>query len=133
MSTPLARAQAIAPPNPFLGLNFARFRSQLAPMKIKYIRRHKGIIPIPTGGSVKGTTLAFGDYGIRIKGNGMRISAKQLVAAEDVLKRKLKTIKGVKVYMRVFPDIPVCVKVCLLLDVLVRLVTGSLGKRNPYG
>lgn len=86
-------------------------------MKIKYIRRHKGIIPIPTGGSVKGTTLAFGDYGIRIKGNGMRISARQLVAAEDVLKRKLKTIKGVKVYMRVFPDIPVCVKVCLLLNV----------------
>ncbi len=102
-------------------------------MKIKYIRRHKGIIPIPTGGSVKGTTLAFGDYGIRIKGNGMRISARQLVAAEDVLKRKLKTIKGVKVYMRVFPDIPVCVKVCFLLNVLVRLVTGFLGKRNPYG
>lgn len=41
----------------------------------------------------------------------MRLSAKQLVAAEEVLKRKLKQIKGAKVYMRVFPDIPVCVKV----------------------
>ena len=114
------RAQPIAPPNPFLGLNFARFRSQLAPMRVKYLRRHKGVLPIPIGGSIKGTTLAFGDWGIRIKGNGMRLTAKQLTAAEEVLKRKLKVVKGAKVYMRVFPDIPVCVKVrAFLLEIAV--------------
>ncbi|KAG8901056.1 mitochondrial ribosomal large subunit component, partial [Tulasnella sp. 403] len=75
-----------------------------------YSRVHKNRAPVPTGGSIKGTTLAFGDYGIRIKGNGLRISAKQLQAAEAAMKRKLKIVKGVKIWMRVFPDMPVCVK-----------------------
>lgn len=90
---------------------FARFRNQLAPKSVKYAKRYKGRIPIPTGGSTKGTTLAYGEWGIRIKGNGARLTAKQLMTAEDVIKKKLKIIKGTKVYLRVFPDIPVCVKV----------------------
>lgn len=90
---------------------FARFRTQLAPKSVKYAKRYKGRIPIPTGGSTRGTTLAYGEWGIRIKGNGARISAKQLLTAEEVIKKKLKMIKGSKVYLRVFPDIPVCVKV----------------------
>ncbi|KAJ7236176.1 mitochondrial 54S ribosomal protein YmL47 [Mycena rebaudengoi] len=89
---------------------FARGRATLAPKKVLNIRRHKGRVPIPTGGSTKGTTLAYGDWGIRIKGNGARLTAKQLETAEEVVKKKLKVIKGVKVYLRVFPDIPVCVK-----------------------
>ena len=60
-----------------------------------------------------GTTLAYGEWGIRVKGNGMRITAKQLKSADEALRRKLKPIKGAKVYMRVFPDIPVCIKVRL--------------------
>ncbi|KXN82255.1 54S ribosomal protein L16, mitochondrial [Leucoagaricus sp. SymC.cos] len=89
---------------------FARFRNQLAPKSVKYVKRFKGRIPIPTGGSTKGTTLAYGDWGIRIKGNGARLTAKQLMTVEEVIKKKLKVIKGAKVYLRVFPDIPVCVK-----------------------
>lgn len=92
-------------------LTFSRFRSQLAPRRIDYIRRHKGVIPVPVGGSTKGTTLAQGDWGIRIKGNGVRLTAKQLTSAEEAIKRKIKSVKGAKVYMRVFPDIPVCLKV----------------------
>lgn len=42
----------------------------------------------------------------------MRLTAKQLTGAEEVIKRKIKPVKGAKVYMRVFPDIPVCIKVC---------------------
>ncbi|KAK0467273.1 mitochondrial ribosomal protein L16 [Desarmillaria tabescens] len=87
-----------------------RSRGQLAPRKVKYLKRHKGRVPIPIGGSTRGTTLAFGDWGIRIRGNGMRLSAKQLTTAEDVIKRKLKAWKGAKVWMRCFPDIPVCIK-----------------------
>jgi ribosomal protein L16 len=75
-----------------------------------HIKRHKGRVPIPTGGSIKGTTLAYGEWGIRIRGQGARITAKQLTTAEEVIKRKIKVIKGAKVYLRVFPDIPVCVK-----------------------
>lgn len=89
----------------------ARFRHQLAPRKVKYIKRHKGVIPIPIGGSIKGTTLAHGEWGLRIKGNGVRLTAKQLQTAEEVIKRKIKQVKGSKVYLRVFPDIPVCIKV----------------------
>jgi ribosomal protein L16/L10AE len=80
---------------------------------VKYVKRYKGRIPIPTGGSTKGTTLAYGDWGIRIRGHGARLTAKQLMTAEEVIKKKLKIIKGSKVYLRVFPDIPVCVKVCI--------------------
>lgn len=101
-----------------LPLTFARFRSQLAPRRIDYIRRHKGVIPVPIGGSTKGTTLAQGDWGIRIKGNGVRLTAKQLTSAEEAIKRKIKSVKGAKVYMRVFPDIPVCLKVGSLLSLV---------------
>ncbi|KAJ7721943.1 mitochondrial 54S ribosomal protein YmL47 [Mycena maculata] len=89
---------------------FTRGRNNLAPRQVKHVRRHKGRVPVPIGGSTKGTTLAYGDWGIRIKGNGARLTAKQLETVEDVIKKKLKVIKGVKVYLRVFPDIPVCIK-----------------------
>ncbi|KAG1776170.1 mitochondrial 54S ribosomal protein YmL47 [Suillus placidus] len=87
-----------------------RFRSQLAPRQVQRVKRHKGRVPIPIGGSTKGTTLAYGEWGIRIKGMGVRFSAKQLTTAEEVIKRKIKVVKGAKVYLRVFPDIPVCIK-----------------------
>ncbi|CCM05359.1 uncharacterized protein FIBRA_07573 [Fibroporia radiculosa] len=101
-------SHALRPAAPLFA--FSRFRSQLAPKRVKYLKRHKGVVPVPIGGSIKGTTLAFGDYGIRIKENGRRLTAKQLTSAEEVIKRKIKPIKGAKVYMRVFPDIPVCIK-----------------------
>lgn len=92
------------------GPSLVRFRHQLAPRRVTFIKRHKGIIPIPTGGSIKGTTLAYGDWGIRIKGDGVRLTAKQLTSAEEVIKRKIKPVKGARVFLRVFPDIPVCIK-----------------------
>ncbi|KAF8877183.1 mitochondrial ribosomal protein L16 [Infundibulicybe gibba] len=108
---PALRRNTLQKAPPVVGpLNFTRDRSQLAPRQVQHIKRHKGRIPIPTGGSIKGTTLAYGEWGIRIKGNGVRLSAKQLTTAEEVIKRKIKVIKGTKVYLRVFPDIPVCIK-----------------------
>ncbi|KAF8492195.1 ribosomal protein L10e/L16 [Russula emetica] len=92
------------------GLPLVRLRHQLAPRKVTFVKRHKGVIPIPTGGSTKGTTLAYGDWGLRIKGQGVRLTAKQLTTAEEVIKRKIKPIKGAKVYLRIFPHIPVCIK-----------------------
>lgn len=107
---------------------FTRGRAQLAPKQVKHIKRHKGRIPIPIGGSTKGTTLAYGEWGIRIKGNGARLSAKQLTTAQEVIQKKLKVIKGSKVYLRVFPDIPVCIKVELLYFILqVAFITVCLG------
>jgi ribosomal protein L16 len=104
-------------------LNFAsssngqqiRHATKFAPTYVRHARVHKGRAPVPIGGSLKGTTLSFGEYGIRVKGEGLRISAKQLMAAEAALKRKLKVVKGAKLWMRVFPDFPVCVKVRISL------------------
>lgn len=61
------------------------------------------------GGSIKGTTLQQGAFGIRVL-EPARLTAKQLSSAMTALKRKLKVIKNCQVFMRVFPDIPVCVK-----------------------
>ncbi|CAO1627284.1 unnamed protein product [Parajaminaea phylloscopi] len=86
-----------------------RFKGQLAPRRTKYRKAHKGRVPVAIGGSTKGTTLAHGAYGIRLLAPA-RLSAKQLTSAEAAMKRKLKVIKGAQVFLRVFPDIPVCVK-----------------------
>lgn len=107
-SLPSFLAHRLLPPS--LPTVFTRLRSALAPRKVKWPRRHKGRVPIPVGGSTKGTTLVFGDYGIRVKGMGKRLSAKQLQTAELAMRHKVKTIKGAKLHLRVFPDLPVGVK-----------------------
>ena len=89
-----------------------RFRGTLIPRRSKYRKAHKGRVPIRTGGSTAGTTLEHGDFGIRVN-QAVRFSAKQLSSAQEALKRGIKQFKGAKVFLRVFPDIPVCVKVCL--------------------
>lgn len=96
-------------PLPTLNLGQQRFASNLGPRRTKYRKSHKGRVSFPTGGSVKGTTVTQGMYGIRTL-EPCRITATQLTAAETALKRKLKVVRGSQVFMRVFPDVPVCVK-----------------------
>ncbi|KAI9486380.1 MAG: ribosomal protein L16p/L10e-domain-containing protein [Benjaminiella poitrasii] len=86
-----------------------RFASNFSPKRTKYRKAQKGKIPIPIGGSTKGTTVEFGDFGLRIK-EGARLTGRQLTAVHNLLRRKIKPIKGSKVWMRVFPDIPVSSK-----------------------
>ncbi|KAI8383023.1 ribosomal protein L16p/L10e-domain-containing protein [Blakeslea trispora] len=86
-----------------------RFASNFSPKRTKYRKAHKGKIPIPTGGSTKGTTVEFGDYGLRVK-EGVRLTARQLTAVHNALRRKIKPVKGSQMWMRVFPDIPVSSK-----------------------
>lgn len=100
-----AALQALLPPMQTRGIKFAPKRSSSS-------KTMKGRIPIRIGGSTRGTTLAFGgEYGIRAK-SGVRLRAKQLEAAYEALRRKLKPFKGVEIMMRVFPDRPIAVKVC---------------------
>ncbi|RCH91872.1 mitochondrial ribosomal large subunit component [Rhizopus stolonifer] len=86
-----------------------RFASNFSPKRTKYRKAHKGKIPIPIGGSTKGTTVEFGDYGLRVK-EGVRLTARQLTAVHNALRRKIKPVKGSQLWMRVFPDIPVSSK-----------------------
>ncbi|KNZ60886.1 ribosomal protein L16 [Puccinia sorghi] len=86
-----------------------RTRTELAPRKFKYRKAFKGKPPIRTGGSTVGTTLEHGQYGLRVL-EACRLSAKTLHSCETAIKRAIKPTKGAKCYLRVFPDLPVCVK-----------------------
>lgn len=101
VSTP---ARAVAAP-----MTTVRYASNFSPRRTKYRKSQKGKIPLPTGGSTKGTTVEFGDYGLRIK-EGARLTGRQLTSVFTTLRRKLKTVKGSQMWMRVFPDIPVTTK-----------------------
>lgn len=67
-------------------------------------------MPIPSGGSTKGTTVQIGDYGLRLKNDGKRFSAKQLQTCEAVIRRVIKVQKGARAYLRASCNIPVCRK-----------------------
>ncbi|SJX65577.1 related to MRPL16-mitochondrial ribosomal protein, large subunit [Sporisorium reilianum f. sp. reilianum] len=109
-SSPRPSLRTALPAQPHLStLGGVRHKGNLAPRRTKYRKAHKITIPFNTGGSTKGTTVQEGAYGIRLLAPA-RLSAKQLVAAETALKRKLKVVKGAQVFLRVFPDIPVCIK-----------------------
>ncbi|KAI1322953.1 ribosomal protein L16 [Xylariaceae sp. FL0255] len=60
----------------------------------------KGRPRVATGGSTKGTTVVWGDYGLRMIDHHRRISAKQLKVAEDTIKARLRGQKY-RLYKRV--------------------------------
>lgn len=72
-----------------------------APKKIKYRKHQKG--PLPQGVATKGTTLAFGKYGIKSLEAGI-LKDKHLETARMTIVRILKG-KG-KFWIRVFPHQP---------------------------
>lgn len=50
----------------------------------------KGRPRVATGGSTKGTTVIWGEYGLRMVDKHRRISAAQLKIAEDAIKRRMR-------------------------------------------
>lgn len=68
----------------------------------------KGRPRVATGGSTKGTTVIWGDYGLRMKDHHRRISAKQLKMAEDTIKVRLRGQKY-RLYKRVCCNVGVYV------------------------
>jgi len=64
---------------------------------------------IPSGGSIRGTTVARGQFGLRLL-EPARLSAAVLTACRDAIKKKIKPVKGAEVFLRVFPDVPIAVK-----------------------
>ncbi|ODV61913.1 mitochondrial 54S ribosomal protein uL16m [Ascoidea rubescens DSM 1968] len=86
-----------------------RLGHEYAP-RFKRVRKgHKGRVPVRTGGSIKGSTIVFGSYGLRLKSEGVRLSAKQLQEADVVIMRAMRPISG-KLYKRFVCSVPVCVK-----------------------
>lgn len=83
---------------------------QYQPKKTVYRKAHKGKVPIPSGGSTKGTTVQIGDFGLRLKDEGKRFSAKQLQTCEAVIRRVIKVQKSARAYLRPSCNVPVCRK-----------------------
>lgn len=76
----------------------------LSPKKVKYRKTQKGRMK---GTPLRGSTLQFGDYGIQAVGCGF-MTAQQIESARVAVTRHVK--RGGKIWIRVFPDKPVCKK-----------------------
>ena len=76
----------------------------LSPKRVKFRKVQKGRNP---GTAYRGSSLAFGDFGLKSMQRGW-ITARQLEAARIALTRHIK--RGGRVWIRVFPDKPVTKK-----------------------
>jgi ribosomal protein L16 len=78
----------------------------LAPKGGESSKSRKGRCRVPTGGSMRGTTLVWGDYGIRMRDHDRRISSQQLRIAEECIRKRLRGMKF-RLYMRIAANIGV--------------------------
>ncbi len=72
----------------------------LTPKRWKY---RKTIVKSLTGKSYRGSTVAFGDYGLKAMTSAY-VTNKQIEAARKVIVRSVKKVW--KLWIRVFPDVP---------------------------
>ncbi|KAK5111989.1 hypothetical protein LTR62_004523 [Meristemomyces frigidus] len=78
----------------------------LSPKAGESSKSRKGRPRVPTGGSTRGTTLVWGDYGLRLKNHDRRISATQLKIADATIRQRLRGMKY-RLYARVSANIGV--------------------------
>jgi large subunit ribosomal protein L16 len=76
----------------------------LMPKKVKYRKVQRGRM---TGKAWRGSTLSFGDFGLKAMECGW-ITARQIEAARVAMTRSIK--RGGKVWIRLFPDKPITKK-----------------------
>lgn len=78
----------------------------LLPTEPEKKRSRKGRPRVPTGGSSRGTTIVWGDYGLRMSDHHRRISASQLKIGEEAIKVRLRGMRY-RLYKRVCANIGV--------------------------
>ncbi len=76
----------------------------LQPKRTKFRKQMKGR---NRGLAHRGSTVSFGEYGLKAVGRG-RLTARQLESARRALTRHIK--RGGKIWIRVFPDKPITQK-----------------------
>lgn len=76
----------------------------LSPKRVKWRRQHRGNFK---GLAIRGSTLAFGDYGLASVEAG-RLTARQIEASRIAISRSVK--RGGKLWLRIFPDLPLTKK-----------------------
>ncbi|AQZ18109.1 MRPL16 (YBL038W) [Zygosaccharomyces parabailii] len=87
-----------------------RFKHEYAPRFKVQQKKQKGRVPVRTGGSIKGSTLQFGTYGLRLKSEGVRLTAQQLKEADNALMRYVRPLLQGALYRRLCTNIAVCIK-----------------------
>jgi hypothetical protein len=78
----------------------------LLPTQPEKKRSRKGRPRVPTGGSSRGTTVIWGDYGLRMCDHHRRVSAAQLKIGEDAIKQRLRGMRY-RLYTRISASIGV--------------------------
>ena len=76
----------------------------LMPKKVKYRKQQRGRM---AGKAWRGSSLAFGDFGLKVMECGW-ITDRQIEAARVAMTRSIK--RGGKVWIRLFPDKPITKK-----------------------
>jgi large subunit ribosomal protein L16 len=74
------------------------------PKRTKYRKQFKGS---NAGLSLRGSTVAFGDYGLKSTDRA-RVTAREIEAARRAMARYVK--RGGQIWIRVFPDVPITKK-----------------------
>lgn len=76
----------------------------LMPRKVKFRRQQRGT---NRGMAVRGATIAFGDYALKVTDRGL-LSSRQLESARKSIMHETK--RGGKLWIRAFPDKPIAKK-----------------------
>jgi large subunit ribosomal protein L16 len=76
----------------------------LMPKKVKWRKQQKGRM---RGKAYRGSSLAFGTYGLRAVSPGW-ITSRQIESARVAITRHIK--RGGKLWIRIFPDKPITIK-----------------------
>jgi large subunit ribosomal protein L16 len=76
----------------------------MQPKRTKYRKVHKGNL---AGVAIRGSTVAFGDFGLKSTGRA-RMTAREIEAARRAMTRYVK--RGGQIWIRVFPDVPITQK-----------------------
>jgi large subunit ribosomal protein L16 len=76
----------------------------MQPKRTKYRKMHKGNL---AGVAIRGSTVAFGDFGLKATGRA-RMTAREIEAARRAMTRYVK--RGGQIWIRVFPDVPITQK-----------------------
>ena len=93
----------------------------LSPKRTKFRKQHKGRIH---GLSKGGTALNFGTYGLKAL-EPERITARQIESARRAITRAMK--RAGRVWIRIFPDVPVSTKPAEVRMGSGKGLTGILG------
>jgi large subunit ribosomal protein L16 len=78
--------------------------NMLQPKRSKHRKQFRGQMP---GNSIRGSTVAFGEFGLKAMARGW-VSSRQIESARKAISRHAQ--RGGKVWIRIFPDKPITKK-----------------------